>query len=63
MSNMAYCRFENTLDDLRDCERALDDISGELSDLSDEEAIAAHRLLKVCQRLMKNYGHVVESVS
>jgi len=29
MSNMSYCRFENTLADLRDCYENLDDNLGE----------------------------------
>lgn len=47
MSNMSYCRFQNTLSDLRDCKEALDDIS-DLSELSDDEARAAKRLINVC---------------
>ena len=27
MSNMSYCRFENTLNSLRDCERAMGQLS------------------------------------
>jgi len=46
MSNMAYCRFQNTLPDLRDClEHLWDD------DLSDEERTARRRLAKVCKDL------------
>lgn len=35
MSNMAYCRFENTLPDLQDCADALDNYG--TADLSESE--------------------------
>ena len=47
MANMGYCRFRNTLDDLRDCYDNLDD-----NDLSEEEAKARRRLVKVCQSVV-----------
>ncbi len=40
MSNMSYCRFQNTLRDLKDCLDALCDIDGNLSELSKEEALS-----------------------
>jgi hypothetical protein len=46
MANMSYCRFRNTLNDLRDCESNFDDIS------SIEELVAAKRLLQACQRIV-----------
>lgn len=45
--NMSYCRFQNTLIDLRDCEEHLDD-----DGLSEEEQTARVRLIKVCQRII-----------
>ena len=47
MSNMSYCRFQNTLEDLRDCSDYLDEF-----DLSEEEAKARKRLIKVCQSIV-----------
>ncbi len=47
MSNMSYCRFQNTLRDLQDCLDALCDIEGNLSELSKEEARAADSLILV----------------
>ena len=41
MSNMSYCRFENTLGDLRDCKGALDDmrdVAVRLEELSEVKA-------------------------
>ena len=52
MSNMSYCRFENTLRDLQDCANALVENEGEfgdpLHDLSREERAAAIRLIALC---------------
>jgi hypothetical protein len=38
MANMSYCRFENTVRDMRDCINAIED--GECYDLSDYEITA-----------------------
>ena len=46
MANMSYCRFRNTLNDLRDCENNFDDIN------SIEELVAAKRLLQTCQSIV-----------
>jgi len=45
MANMSYCRFANTLEDLRECEDSFDDIT------SKEELRAAKRLIEVCNRI------------
>ena len=50
MSNMGYCRFQNTLFDLEDCEEHMDD------DLSPEEMKARERLIKVCKEIAEDYG-------
>ena len=54
MSNMSYCRFQNTLRDLKDCLDALCDIDGNLSELSKEEARAADSLILVCEEIAGN---------
>ncbi len=46
MANMGYCRFRNTLNDLRDCEDNFYNIN------SIEELAAAKRLLKLCQQIV-----------
>lgn len=51
MGNMSYCRFQNTLQDLRDCNEALEEIDGNLAELSKEEARAADRLVRLCARI------------
>jgi hypothetical protein len=48
MANMGYCRFQNTLSDLRDCLEHLDD-----DDLSEEEQNARKRLIKVCKQVVE----------
>lgn len=56
MSNMSYCRFQNTLRDLKDCLDALCDIDGNLSELSKEEARAADGLILVCEEIAGNFA-------
>ena len=51
MSNMSYCRFQNTLKDLRDCVDALEEIGDNLAELSKEEARAATELIAICQEI------------
>jgi len=51
---MSYCRFENTLADLRDCEEAL--AEGKTKDLNEYELPAAKELLKLCARIAKTYS-------
>ena len=51
MSNMSYCRFNNTVNDLEDCRDALD--SGEIS--SQEEKKKAKRLIEICKEIADNY--------
>lgn len=46
MSNMSYCRFENTLNDVRDCHGALQDLFyGDEEPLSQRELNAAKSLV------------------
>lgn len=45
MGNMGYCRFRNTLTDLRDCNEHLWD------DLSDDEAKARDALVALCAEI------------
>lgn len=50
MGNMSYCRFQNTVSDLSDCEDALGEIMN-LDQLSEDEERAARRLIKICRRI------------
>lgn len=49
--NMSYCRFQNTLTDLRDCQENMDD-----SDLSPEELAAKLKIIKICREIVEECG-------
>lgn len=52
MSNMSYCRFQNTANDLKDCEGALDELlTGDIV-LSQDELYAAKRVALSCLRII-----------
>ena len=54
MSNMSYCRFENTLSDLRDCEYALQEmVDREAEPLSQYELPAAQELVACAMRIVR----------
>jgi hypothetical protein len=62
MSNMSYCRFQNTLSDLLDCRNALDAMidgdgdttrSGALSEYEEE---AAMQLVELCADILRRLG-------
>jgi len=55
MGNMGYCRFENTLPDLRDCYENMDD-----DDLSEEESRARRKIIKLCQEIVEDYGYELD---
>ena len=48
MSNMSYCRFQNTLEDVRDCYDHMDD------ELSEEEQLARDKLITLCRMIYVN---------
>ena len=48
---MSYCRFQNTLIDLRDCESAL----WEDEELSKEEKKAKKELIELCSEISANF--------
>ncbi len=52
MANMSYCRFQNTLEDLRDCYDAMYDIDG----LNDEEKKAFESMVELCVEIANNFG-------
>ncbi len=52
MANMSYCRFQNTLMDLRDCKEALEE--EELLKKGSDEHRAMLRLIEVCQDIVDN---------
>jgi len=58
MSNMSYCRFENTLRDLQDCVMALED-----SDLESggSEMEAAMQMIETCEEYI-NLQYKLEDI-
>lgn len=59
MSNMSYCRFENTVSDLADCVDALE--SGDLPD-SEEEIRAAQRIAEHCKYYLQAYKGIKQGL-
>ena len=60
MSNMSYCRFENTNDDLKDCEEALSEMEGSYQDFydslsSDHERRGFKALMKRIERMANEF--------
>jgi len=51
MSNMGYCRFENTIEDLQDCYDNMEE-----KDLSDTEIRARKRLIELCVDIACDFG-------
>ena len=51
MGNMGYCRFRNTLQDLRDCYEYMDD-----EDLSESERYARESLIKLAVTIAEEHG-------
>lgn len=57
MANMSYCRFENTLSALRDCQFTLAemaDIQEEVQPLSRTELVAARALVETCYDILES---------
>jgi hypothetical protein len=52
MANMSYCRFRNTLDDLRE---ANEHIPTNFKKLEEDERAALIRLIKLCHRIADDY--------
>lgn len=50
MGNMSYCRFENTLNDLKDCYLAMDE------ELDGSEKAARLALIELCGDITEEYG-------
>ena len=51
MSNMGYCRFQNTLGDMQDCVEYFRD-----KDLSPEEKAARDEMLELCREIVADFG-------
>ena len=58
MSNMSYCRFENTARDLQDCVYALDD--NDVEDLSSYEINGLRDLLGLAKEIVNMEEYIKE---
>lgn len=56
MSNMSYRRFQNVVEDMQECSDALDEILGDLSRLSEDEAEAAARFIQLCKKVAEDHS-------
>lgn len=54
MSNMGYCRFRNTLEDMRDCAQWL--AENKPTNLLSEEYRAYEKFVRLCQKIAADYG-------
>ena len=55
MSNMSYCRFENTLRDLQDCYANMDN-----DGLSKSEFYMRRRMVELCMSIANEYDDIIE---
>ena len=53
--NMSYCRFHNTLQDLKDCYYNIEDVE----DMSDEEKRARKKLIEICMDIADNADYLL----
>ena len=60
MGNMSYCRFENTLADMRDCLNTLEN-GLDVEELSDYEISALHSFADTARQIA-NYEQRIENV-
>lgn len=62
MSNMSYCVFRNTLEDLRDCQEKLNHISSleNFREEDPEEYNAAVRLVRLCESIVYNNPDLIK---
>ncbi len=61
MSNMSYCRFENTARDLRDCRDAIE--NGEINDLGSQyEVDALEQLLDLCRDVVAYKDEIQDAI-
>jgi hypothetical protein len=59
MANMSYCRFENTVRDMRDCINAIED--RETDELSNYEVNALRNFLDLAREIT-NLDHEIEQI-
>tara|TARA_R110000765_G_scaffold279029_2_gene376691 strand:- start:36 stop:248 length:213 start_codon:yes stop_codon:yes gene_type:complete len=62
MSNMSYCRFENTTNDLGDCIEAIRDWEDECKDLSDYELSSLKDLLIQAREIIELEDDILDII-
>jgi len=61
MSNMSYCRFENTAKDLQDCLEAIE--KGDINDLGSQyEVDALEELLELCKQVVAYKDEIEDAI-
>ena len=59
MANMTHCRFENTYQDLKDCQEALDEAGGieeVQAEANQYERKYVRKLVALCREIADEYG-------
>ena len=60
MSNMSYCRFENTLSDLGDCVEAMENAKTiEDLDMNEHERASFNVMWRVCREFLAEYERLL----
>ena len=62
MSNMSYCRFENTVGDLQDCIEAIRDWEEECKDLNSYEMRALKDLLEQAREIVELEDDILDII-
>jgi hypothetical protein len=60
MSNMSYCRFENTARDLADCVSAVN--RGEINELNEYEVQGLINIISLCNDMLENEDYIHETI-
>jgi len=61
MSNMSYCRFGNTSNDLRDCVHAMEEsVSLDELGLSSSEQQSMEMMAELCTRFIEEYNRLTD---
>ena len=61
MSNMSYCRFENTARDLEDCLEAIENY--EFDEMSNREADGVKKLLSLAQEITEYESEIEDALN
>ena len=56
MANMSYCRFENTLRDMKDCYPHLEEDGDSEDTLSETESRARQEMIELCCEIAQELG-------